>query len=72
MMITVVVGDYRGRLNYESYNIVDLEDSYTEDQIENFWSLAKKDNLSESVSEYLMRLLVKEIDKKIKEEESNE
>ena len=72
MMIEIKVFDYRGRLNHESYNLLDLEDSYYEDEVESLWNLAKRDNLSESISEYLMRLLVKEIDKKIKEEKLNE
>jgi hypothetical protein len=68
MIIEIKVFDYRGRLNHESYNLLDLEDSYFEEEIEHFWNVANKDNLSNSISEYLMRLLAKEIHKKIKGE----
>ena len=65
MLIQIKITDYTGRLNHDSYTIIDLEELIKENKTELLWDIYKHSN-SKSISRFMSVLLFKSIKNLIK------
>lgn len=66
MLIQIKITDYTGRLNHDSYTIIDLEEFIKENKTKLLWDIYRHSN-SKSISRFMSVLLFKSIKNLIKE-----
>lgn len=66
MLIQIKITDYTGKINHDSYTMIDLEELIKEDKTELLWEIYQHSS-SKSISRFMSVLLFKSIKNLIKE-----